>query len=144
MRDFISFLKPISRSFFSYIRKKDGSPVMDALVHWRNATLAKRRAKKPRPSPPASSEVQSSAEEPSTSKQANGNAIRESVTPQIEPAGEVESPPEPVTTKSTSSSWVQWWKSSRRNQSNGDAITVRYLAWIVREIYSFCPQLKGR
>jgi hypothetical protein len=64
-------------------------------------------------------------------KQENGSAVGELVTSQIEQVDKIEKPSEPVTSKSSSSSWVQWWKSSRRNQSNGDAIFVRPLAWII-------------
>lgn len=111
---------------------------MDALVHWRIATLTMRKDKLPQPSaPPAGTDDQSSIKESLT--KANGAAVRESVIPQIEQPDEVENPPEPPITKSSSSSWVQWWRSSSRNQSNGSVITVRHLAWILLEIYSFGP-----
>jgi len=127
VRGFISSLEIILIFFCSYIRKKDGSPVMDALLHWRNATLAIRRENQPRPSaPPAGADVQSPAKEPLT--EANGTTVRESVTPPIEHADEVDNPPDPAITKSSSSSWVQWWRSSSRNQLNGNAVAVRRLA----------------
>lgn len=108
---------------------------MEALTHWRDATLAKRSEDKSQSSLQSTGqEFQSSAEEPRTDKQSNGTPIGELVAPQIDQVEKVETP---VITKPSSSSWVQWWRSSRRNHSNGDAISVRRLAWIILEIYLF-------
>lgn len=119
----LSFLEFVLKTIDSYIRKKDGTPVLEALVRWRNATLAKRGEDNPRSSSsPGAPETPSSANE---LLYANGIASSDLVGPSVD---HIETPKEPVTIKSSSSSWVQWWRSSRRNQSGRDAVSVCNLA----------------
>ena len=73
-----------------YITRRDGSPLMDCLVKWREGALAK----------PVNARVIEEEEPLSSSDE------REPVTEQ-----EVASPP-----KKSSSSWVRWWRSSRTTE----------------------------
>ncbi|KAF8897778.1 Lipin/Ned1/Smp2-domain-containing protein [Infundibulicybe gibba] len=93
-----------------YITRGDGSPLMDALVVWRD--LATRRMTeergKIRPSSPLSDEEPPSAQP--DERQTHNRSKSE--------------PPEKMLTnnnssgKPTSLSWVQWWSRSRRNNSD--------------------------
>ncbi|KAJ7682441.1 LNS2-domain-containing protein [Mycena polygramma] len=92
-----------------YITRSDGSPLMDALVLWRDALVRQTTDGIPlRPTSPASDE--------DDTKSAPDSPIEEE-----EPERRLErsksEPPEPTPTaagKPTSSSWVQWWSRSKR------------------------------
>lgn len=71
----------------SYITRQDGSPLMECLVKWREAALAK----------PANARALEEEEEPLSSSDEQ----------EPEPGLELATP------KKTSSSWVRWWRSSR-------------------------------
>lgn len=95
-----------------YIRRRDGSPIMEALVPLRNEVLRKRTGKSA--SPPL--------EETSRRLSKEGNAV-DSAPNDItsnQPVKTLE-PPVQGPSSLSSSSWVQWWRSSRKNQANGDA-----------------------
>ncbi|KAJ6466693.1 LNS2-domain-containing protein [Mycena vitilis] len=92
-----------------YITRSDGSPLMDALVLWRDALVRQTTDGIPiRPTSPASDE--------DDTKSAPDSPIEEE-----EPERRLErsksEPPEQTPTaagKPTSSSWVQWWSRSKR------------------------------
>ena len=74
-----------------YITRRDGSPLMDCLVQWRETALAK---------PVNARAIEE--EEPLSSSDER----------EPETAQEIASPP-----KKTSSSWVRWWRSSRNTEA---------------------------
>ncbi|KAJ7068630.1 LNS2-domain-containing protein [Mycena amicta] len=90
-----------------YITRGDGSPLMDALVLWRNALVKQTSAGIPlRPTSPDGSEDDSST--PGTPTDDEGEAEKRHQRAKSEP-------PEPAPKeRPTSSSWVQWWSRSKR------------------------------
>ncbi|KAF7332372.1 Nuclear elongation and deformation protein 1 [Mycena kentingensis (nom. inval.)] len=91
-----------------YITRLDGSPLMDALVLWRNALLKQTQAGIPlRPTSPEASETDDSM--PSTPTDEEAEAERRHQRAKSEPP--VEALPKE---RPTSSSWVQWWNRSKR------------------------------
>ncbi|TRM67941.1 Lipin/Ned1/Smp2-domain-containing protein [Schizophyllum amplum] len=90
-----------------YITRTDGSPLMDALVRWRDLAFAHRRPS--RPTSPMSDDdegAKSDTEAPTLSPE----DIKQAQTPTI------------VKSKPTSTSWAQWW---RRSQSRPSASPKR-------------------
>ncbi|KAF7352457.1 Nuclear elongation and deformation protein 1 [Mycena venus] len=86
-----------------YITRSDGSPLMDALVLWRDALVKQTTEGIPlRPTSPASSAPDTPVDEDEPEPRRIDRAKSE--------------PPEPAPTtgKPTSSSWVQWWSRSKQ------------------------------
>jgi phosphatidate phosphatase LPIN len=102
----------------SYITRRDGSPLMDALSMWRDAALqdggsemsSPRDSLSRAPSPTLSDEEDARTEKDASEEEPQTSEVRRSGT---EPA------PQP-TRKPTSSSWVRWWSRSRGNRENKD------------------------
>ncbi|KAF8213909.1 Lipin/Ned1/Smp2-domain-containing protein [Mycena galopus ATCC 62051] len=92
-----------------YITRSDGSPLMDALVLWRDALVKQATDGIPlRPTSPVSSVPDSPVEEEGPE--------------QIRDRAKSEPPESPtVAGKPTSSSWVQWWSRSNSNQKSTPA-----------------------
>ncbi|KAF8914240.1 Lipin/Ned1/Smp2-domain-containing protein [Gymnopilus junonius] len=111
-----------------YITRKDGSPLMDALVHWRSSALKKRAsgdALRPVSPPPPSQVKQQDGEEVETSHDFAESKSQPPSTADPRPAKEDEKKLAEATTtqqrqipakKPTSSSWVQWWSRSRSSE----------------------------
>ncbi|KAJ7632102.1 Lipin/Ned1/Smp2-domain-containing protein [Mycena rosella] len=95
-----------------YITRSDGSPLMDALVLWRDALVKQTTDGIPlRPTSPASDEedAKSVPDTPSDDEEQRQRHNRsKSEPPEQAPKG-----------KPTSSSWVQWWSRSKRGQTEG-------------------------
>lgn len=99
-----------------YITRKDGSPLMHALVVWRDAARQQRIDGEPsRPTSPASGderEITASPPPPSSEDEVEHPPGR---MPHTRSKSE---PPEKAVGKPTSSSWVQWWSRSRENTNS--------------------------
>ncbi|KAJ6572586.1 Lipin/Ned1/Smp2-domain-containing protein [Mycena sp. CBHHK59/15] len=97
-----------------YIARRDGSPLMDALVLWRDTLIRQRSDGIPlRPTSPASDEEDAKVppDTPTEEDPERQNHNRSK-----------SEPPELATNgKPTSSSWVQWWSRSRRGKTEGAA-----------------------
>ncbi|KAF7301989.1 Nuclear elongation and deformation protein 1 [Mycena indigotica] len=93
-----------------YITRSDGSPLMDALVLWRNVLVLQTEAGIPiRPTSPDASEDDSSP--PGTPTDDEAEAERRHLRAKSEP-------PEPAPKeRPTSTSWVQWWNRSKRESA---------------------------
>lgn len=111
-------------SFYRYITRKDESPLMRALVIWRDAYLQRQASEDidERPSSPLSDEDEGakSGEEEGTSTLAESPSFHNSRA-QSEPPetpGQSAKPP-------TSSSWVQWWSRSRRTQEKSERPSLK-------------------
>ena len=92
-----------------YIRRQDGSPLMDALITWRQTALHDQRSllssRPTSPSPLSEDEsVKSEGDEPSEERRPQRSKTDSSLT--VDGAGKEPAP--------TSSSWVRWWSRSRR------------------------------
>ncbi|KAJ7498584.1 Lipin/Ned1/Smp2-domain-containing protein [Mycena latifolia] len=97
-----------------YITRSDGSPLMDALVLWRDALVKQTTYGIPlRPTSPAPDEedVKSVPDTPPADEEQQKHNRSKSEPPEQAPKG-----------KPTSSSWVQWWSRSRRGQTEGPPI----------------------
>ncbi|KAG2013272.1 hypothetical protein CC2G_010202 [Coprinopsis cinerea AmutBmut pab1-1] len=111
-----------------YITRQDGSPLMDALVHWRQEALRRRETgSNLRPVSPTSeddsaptSPIQIEVEDE------DGRKDSEPIRAQSEPPEETEdhqNDEEQATgNKPTSLSWVQWWSRSRNNGTTRPAL----------------------
>ncbi|TFK22353.1 LNS2-domain-containing protein [Coprinopsis marcescibilis] len=106
-----------------YVTRQDGSPLMDALVHWREAALQRRtfgpssRPMSPaseeesRPTSPSNDEVERGA--PGIQEEQGSKPIH--LRAKSEPIEDIPGPETaPPGIKPTSSSWTQWWSRSRR------------------------------
>lgn len=91
----------VNGSFTRYITRSDGSPLMDALVLWRNTALqsdsADTHSRAPSPSVQSDEELLSSSDEREELKRSA-------------------SEPLDVSKKPTPSSWSRWWSRSRNNR----------------------------
>ncbi|KAF8969328.1 Lipin/Ned1/Smp2-domain-containing protein [Flammula alnicola] len=99
-----------------YITKHDGSPLMDALVHWRSSALSERALGEPlrlvsHPPLPMSGHGRLKSEAEALQDDDKKRAEKEVV-------GEAQGPA--AMKKPTSSSWVAWWSRSRRIDANGN------------------------
>ncbi|KAJ7098808.1 nuclear elongation and deformation protein 1 [Mycena belliarum] len=95
-----------------YITRSDGSPLMDALVLWRDSLVKQMANGIPlRPTSPASDEEDATSP-PSTppADEAQEQWHNRSKSEPLE---------QPQKGKPTSSSWVQWWSRSKRGQTEG-------------------------
>ncbi|KAF9464839.1 Lipin/Ned1/Smp2-domain-containing protein [Collybia nuda] len=91
-----------------YITRKDSSPLMYALVGWRNAALQHRITSRPISlSFENHLEGAASSSPPSTEE-------NEQASDRIHHTRSKSEPPEKLPGKPTSSSWVQWWSRSRQ------------------------------
>jgi len=132
-----------------YISRRDGSPLMDSLVHWRTSALQKRAsgdAMRPVSPPPTEDDIatpppefefaepiehkahtRARSEPPSTAERRRAE--------EEDRAADQESGSQTTGTgtakKPTSSSWVQWWSRSRKNNTvstpspaNGQPVSV--------------------
>ncbi|KAF7290918.1 Nuclear elongation and deformation protein 1 [Mycena chlorophos] len=90
-----------------YIMRSDGSPLMDALVLWRNELIKQTNAGIPlRPTSPDASEDDSSPPNTPTDERTEAEMLHYRAKSE---------PPEPTPKeRPTSSSWVQWWSRSKR------------------------------
>ncbi|KAJ7126377.1 nuclear elongation and deformation protein 1 [Mycena crocata] len=108
-----------------YITRSDGSPLMDALVLWRNALVQQTTNGIPlRPTSPASDEedAKSVPDTPTEDEEQRQRYTRSK-----------SEPPEQATNgKPTSSSWVQWWNRSKRGKTEGPTINDErpHLPWV--------------
>jgi hypothetical protein len=108
----------------SYVWKEDSSLLMDTLVQWRNATLEKRaEGGVLRPISPTNSEI-SVEHEPADGASgdmddANDPDNKPIVAAETKSAAEAGTMPEPAT-----KSWVQWWRSSRKNRADREAESI--------------------
>src|SRR6266545_950168 len=98
--------------YIRYITRRDGSPIVEALTHWRNETLRKRTDKCT--SPLALDVGNETSRQPSKEVNAVDSGQNDAYTttssqPVKTPEPPVEKPP-----SSSSSSWVQWWRLSRK------------------------------
>lgn len=105
----------------SYIWKDDSSLLMDTLVQWRNATLEKRaEGGVLRPVSPANLEgsVEHEPADRASGDMNDGNGLdnKPILAAEAKSAAEPGKMPEPPT-----KSWVQWWRSSRKNRADRDA-----------------------
>jgi len=98
-----------------YIRRRDGSPIMEALALWRHETLRKRTDKS------ASPLTLEESNESSRRLSKEGNSGKNDATMTSNQPVNMPEPPVQEPSSLSSSSWVQWWRSSRKNQANGDA-----------------------
>jgi phosphatidate phosphatase LPIN len=102
----------IGLQLYRYITRNDGSPLMHALILWRNAALLRRARGLPsRPASPFSDEDEG-ARSNDDSTTADGRSDRSKSPSPEEGSGSVNGKP-------TSSSWVKWWSRSRKNQEAG-------------------------
>ncbi|KAJ3511574.1 hypothetical protein NLJ89_g4023 [Agrocybe chaxingu] len=124
-----------------YITRSDGSPLMDALVHWRASTQKKRqsgdalRPVSPPPSGgldlsehytedgPSKEHGRSKSEPPSSTeiRKVEEQDSQEAAAATKEDAGKTEGQTLSLAKKPTSSSWVQWWSRSRKNDAASKA-----------------------
>ncbi|CAA7260114.1 unnamed protein product [Cyclocybe aegerita] len=124
-----------------YITRSDGSPLMDALVHWRASTQKKResgdalRPVSPPPSGgsdlsehytengPSKEHGRSKSEPPSAAemRKVEEEDCQEAAAAAKENAGKTEGQTSSPAKKPTSSSWVQWWSRSRKNDAASKA-----------------------
>ncbi|KAJ7639201.1 LNS2-domain-containing protein [Roridomyces roridus] len=97
-----------------YITRSDGSPLMNALVLWRNALIQQTKNGIPlRPTSPSTSE---SSETPPDTPTDSDDYIQR----QMHNRSKSEPPEQIPKRKPTSSSWVQWWS---RSKSTSNAIS---------------------
>ncbi|KAF8076685.1 nuclear elongation and deformation protein 1 [Lyophyllum atratum] len=118
-----------------YITRNDGSPLMRALVHWRDATL--QQTAQDLPSRPASPVSDEEVEErllspaPSSDEQPEERHHHRSKS----------EPPEKPQGKPTSSSWVHWWNRSGRKKTEAEKKDADILA--APGVKSERPGLRG-
>ncbi|CCM00174.1 uncharacterized protein FIBRA_02202 [Fibroporia radiculosa] len=99
-----------------YITRKDGSPLMDALVLWRDAALHGQLAQSQSRSPSPGAQLKDIQEEASYSDEERRQLKRSSAnlsgTTMFAPTnGDIAAP------RPSSSSWVRWWSRSRRTEN---------------------------
>lgn len=88
---------------FSYITRTDGSPLMDALLSWREIALRERVDRLPlRPTSPVSEDEESDSVPPTPPREMGEHHPSASETPK------------PPARKPTSLFWVQWWSRNKR------------------------------
>ncbi|TFK94213.1 LNS2-domain-containing protein [Polyporus arcularius HHB13444] len=94
-----------------YIRRRDGSPLMEALVAWREAALQDQRSLVS--SRPVSPQPFSEDEYAKSEDEADDRRLRRAVT-ESSVASDASGKDSAATRTPTSSSWVRWWTRSRR------------------------------
>ncbi|TBU47240.1 LNS2-domain-containing protein [Dichomitus squalens] len=95
-----------------YIRRRDGSPLMDALITWRQAALRDQQSlfssRPASPSPLSEDEsVKSEGDEPAEERRPQRAKTDTALA--VDGSGKEPAP--------TSSSWVRWWSRSRRGET---------------------------
>lgn len=94
---------------FSYITRSDGSPLMDALILWRDKALREGEIGIPSPAPSPPPQVTPPVTD-NEDDEDEGLGLRRS---KSEPPQKL---PSPVARKPTSSSWVKWWSSTHNDR----------------------------
>ena len=99
-----------AHSLLSYITQHDNSPLMNALVVWREGALRTKSGSGLLSSRPVSPEAAERLRRPSS-----GDFDAAEFKPPSDQKAEELPPPLPVAKKPSSSSWVRWWSRSRRD-----------------------------
>lgn len=136
------------RSTNRYITRKDGSPLMDALVLWREAALHGKLARSPSRSPSPGyeydrrSRLKGIEEESPYSDHEGRNSARSSADMSgTTISGGDNADGQTTTSRPSSSSWVRWWSRSRREERPDLRSMNTAPSSVVRP--SFCPEHAG-
>lgn len=111
----------LTRLFYRYITRTDGSPLMASLIHWRDAAIRHRteRLSSSRPESPPTSDDEHSPDTTNPTSPETLHFRSKSEPPEKQAQQDTTVVARGSGGKPTSLSWAQWWSRSRRKDTEG-------------------------